>query len=144
VEEGHLRWDSLGEYLATAVAFERLGQTTGNEKAVMLGNCLNKAVDRVLTNTKGPSRRVKEIDNRATNFYIALYWAEYLAEVDAAYKPLFEALSSARSQIVAEFKECQGDPVDLGGYYCFDPVKAKAAMNPSSTLSAIIDNIEAV
>eukprot|EP00561_Arcocellulus_cornucervis_P013549 CAMPEP_0185799880 /NCGR_PEP_ID=MMETSP1322-20130828/566_1 /TAXON_ID=265543 /ORGANISM="Minutocellus polymorphus, Strain RCC2270" /LENGTH=830 /DNA_ID=CAMNT_0028495483 /DNA_START=96 /DNA_END=2588 /DNA_ORIENTATION=- len=138
VEEGHLRWDSLGEYLATAVAFETLGRTSGNPKATMLGECLNKAVGRILDNRKSPSRRVKEIDNRATNYYVALYWAEYLAEQDPGYKPLFEQLSKNRSQIVEEFKACQGDPVDLGGYYIFDHEKAHAAMNPSSTLSKIL------
>mmetsp|Transcript_17167 Transcript_17167/g.23578 ORF Transcript_17167/g.23578 Transcript_17167/m.23578 type:complete len:808 (-) Transcript_17167:85-2508(-) len=141
VEEGHLRWDSLGEYLATAVAFEQLGATSGNEKAKLLGDCLNKAVGRVLNNRKSPSRRVNEIDNRATNYYIALYWAEYLAEEDDAYKPIFDKLSSARSQIVSEFKECQGEPVDLGGYYLFEPDKAMSAMNPSSTLNEIINSI---
>ena len=133
-----MRWDSLGEYLATAVAFETLGRTSGNSKATMLGECLNKAVGRILDNRKSPSRRVKEIDNRATNYYVALYWAEYLAEQDPSYKPLFEQLSKNRSQIVEEFKACQGDPVDLGGYYIFDHEKAHAAMNPSSTLSKIL------
>ena len=138
VEEGHLRWDSLGEYLATAVAFKQLGKTSNNSKAEALGDCLNKAVGRILNNRKSPSRRVKEIDNRATNFYVALYWAEYLAEVDPAYKPIFEDLSTNRSKIVEEFKQCQGDPVDLGGYYMFDFVKAHESMNPSPTLSNIL------
>jgi isocitrate dehydrogenase len=78
VEEGHLRWDSLGEYLATAVGFEALGESTGSDQAKVLGEALNKAVGRVLDNRKSPSRKVNEIDNRATNFYIALYWAEYV------------------------------------------------------------------
>merc|ERR1712150_440060 len=133
VEEGHLRWDSLGEYLATAVAFTQLGDS-GNEKAKMLGECLDKAVGRILKNRKSPSRRVKEIDNRATNYYIALYWAEYLAEQDDAYKPIFEKLSSERPKIVEEFKECQGEAVDIGGYYLFDHSKVNDAMNPSKTL----------
>jgi|UniRef100_A0A7S2XMX6 isocitrate dehydrogenase len=141
VQEGHLRWDSLGEYLATAVAFEQLGETSGNEKAKMLGECLNKAVGRILNNRKSPSRRVKEIDNRATNFYVTLYWAEYLAEQDPTYQPIFDKLSAARSQIVEEFKTSQGDPVDLGGYYLFDFEKAKKSMTPSPTLNAIIDNV---
>lgn len=139
VKEGHLRWDSLGEYLATAVAFSQLGQTSGNSKATLLGDCLNKAVGRILTNRKGPSRRVNEIDNRATNYYIALYWAEYLAEEDAAFKPLFEKLSGNRSKIVEEFKACQGDPVDLGGYYKFDYKHASESMRPSPTLNSILD-----
>jgi len=140
VEEGHLRWDSLGEYLATAVAFEHLGTTTGNDRAILLAKALNQAVGRILTNRKGPSRRVKEIDNRGTNFYVALYWAEFLAAEDPAFQPIFDQLSSNRSKIVDEFKECQGDPVDLGGYYMFDKDKAKRAMTPSPTLNAILEN----
>lgn len=140
MQEGHLRWDSLGEYLATAVAFTQLGETSGNPKATLLGECLNKAVGRILTNRKSPSRRVNEIDNRATNYYVALYWAEYLAEVDPAYKPLFDELSGKRSQIVDEFKSCQGDPVDCGGYYLFDYEHTSASMRPSKTLNSILDN----
>jgi len=138
VEQSHLRWDSLGEYLATAVAFETLGTDTGNEKSVQLGKCLTKAVARLLDNRKSPSRRVNEIDNRATNFYIALYWSEYLAEEDPAYKEMYDQLSSARSDIVAEFQQSQGDAVDLGGYYLFDYEKTKRAMNPSKTLNSIL------
>merc|ERR1712194_879105 len=141
VEEGHLRWDSLGEYLALAVAFEQLGSTTDNAKAVLLGQCLNKAVGRILDNTKSPSRKVNQIDNRATNFYVALYWADFLAQEDPAYKPMFDALSNARTQIVEEFKECQGDPVELGGYYLVDPAKVHKAMNPSKTLNKILASI---
>jgi len=138
VEEGHLRWDSLGEYLATAEALSQLGKTSGNDKATVLGDCLNKAVGRILDNRKSPSRRVNEIDNRATNFYVALYWAEYLAEKDASFKPVFDQLSNGRSKIVEEFQQCQGDPVDLAGYYMFDFKNASNAMNPSKTLNEII------
>ena len=138
VAEGHLRWDSLGEYLAMAVAFERLGETTGNEKAKMLGDTLNQAVARVLDHRKSPSRIVNQIDNRATNFYVCLYWADFLHQHDPAYTPIFEKLTDARSAIIAEFKKCQGSPVDLGGYYLFDADKARAAMNPSPTLNAIL------
>jgi len=140
VEEGHLRWDSLGEYLATAVAFEHLGKISENEKATLLADALTKAVGRILTNRKSPSRRVKEIDNRATNFYVALYWAEYLAAEDPAFQPIFDKLSNNRSQIVEEFKASQGEPVDLGGYYLFDHDKTKHAMLPSATLNEIIDS----
>lgn len=139
VKEGHLRWDSLGEYLATAVAFEQLGKTEGNPKATLLGECLNKAVGRLLENRKSPSRRVNEIDNRGTNFYVALYWAEYLSKEDPAFIPLFEQLSSNRAQIVSEFKDCQGHPVDLGGYYRFDYQKAANAMRPSPTLNKVLE-----
>jgi len=141
IKEGHLRWDSLGEYLALAVAFEQLGSTTDNKKAVLLGECLNKAVGRVLDNRKSPSRKVNQIDNRATNFYIALYWADFLAQEDPAYKPMFDALSNNRAKIVEEFTECQGDPVDLGGYYLVDPEKVGKAMNPSKTLNNILSSI---
>jgi len=141
VKEGHLRWDSLGEYLALAVAFEQLGSTTDNPKAVLLGECLNKAVGRILDNRKSPARKVNQIDNRATNFYIALYWADFLAQEDPTYTPMFEALSNARSQIVEELKGSQGDPVDLGGYYLVDPVKVGKAMNPSKTLNKILASI---
>jgi len=138
VEEGHLRWDSLGEYLATAVAFTQLGENTGNERARMLGECLNMAVGRLLKNRKSPSRRVKEIDNRATNYYVALYWSEYLAERDDVYKPIFEKLAAERSTIVEEFKKCQGEAIDIGGYYLFDFDKVSNAMKPSPTLSEIL------
>jgi len=141
VEVGHLRWDSLGEYLATAEALQHLGTNTKNDKCTMLGDCLNKAVGRILKNRKSPTRRVNEIDNRATNFYVTLYWAEYLAEKDDKFKPVFEQLSDARAQIVSEFTGCQGTAVDLGGYYLFDADKANKAMNPSPTLTSILDSI---
>merc|ERR1711983_171035 len=142
VEVGHLRWDSLGEYLATAEALQNLGIVTNNEKCTMLGDSLNKAVGRILKNRKSPSRRVNEIDNRATNFYVTLYWAEYLAELDPEnFKPVFDKLSDARAQIVSEFTGCQGTAVDLGGYYLFDAEKANKAMNPSPTLISILDSI---
>lgn len=139
VEEGHLRWDSLGEYLATAVAFTQLGETEGNPKAVLLGDCLNKAVGRILTNRKSPSRRVNEIDNRATNYYVALYWAEYLAQEDASFQPLYDQLSANRGQIVEEFKACQGDAIDLGGYYLPTYENTAKAMRPSETLNKILE-----
>jgi len=141
VEEGHLRWDSLGEYLALAVAFEQLGATTDNAKAILLGECLNKAVGRILTNRKSPSRKVNQIDNRATNFYVALYWADFLAQEDPIYKPMFDALTNSRAKIVDEFKECQGNAVELGGYYLVDPEKVGKAMNPSPTLNKILASI---
>lgn len=135
MKEGHLRWDSLGEYLALAVAFERLADIARNSKARTLGDCLNKAVGRILTNRKSPSRAVNQIDNRATTYYVALYWADFLKDQDEQYKPLFEKLSSGRPQIVEEFKQSQGHSVDLGGYYLFDPKKTRRAMNPSETLN---------
>lgn len=138
IEEGHLRWDSLGEYLAIAAAYEGLTVTAGNPKAKILGECLNQAVGRILNNRKSPSRIVNQIDNRATNFYVALYWADFLHQEDPTYTPLFEALSENRSKIVEEFKHSQGKPVDLGGYYLFDAKNTTAAMNPSATLNGIL------
>lgn len=138
VKEGHLRWDSLGEYLALAVCFERLAEIADNPKAKLLGDCLNKAVGRLLDNRKSPTRLVNQIDNRATNFYVALYWADFLSQEDESYKPVFDALTENRAKIVDEFKNCQGDAVDLGGYYLFDSDKARAAMNPSPTLNSIL------
>jgi len=140
VEEGHLRWDSLGEYLAMAVAFTSLAERTGNQKVQILGDSLNAAVGRILNNRKSPSRTVNQIDNRATNYYVALYWADCLQQKDATYKPVFDALSENRSKIVEEFSKCQGDPVDLGGYYMFDVKKTADAMNPSPTLNKIMNS----
>lgn len=140
VKEGHLRWDSLGEYLALAVALEGLADTAGNPKAKILGDCLNKAVGRILTNRKSPSRVVNQIDNRATNFYVSLYWADFLQQEDPSYKAIFESLTENRGKIVEEFSQCQGTAVDLGGYYLFDPAKTKAAMNPSPTLNKILSS----
>ncbi|GKY97323.1 hypothetical protein MPSEU_000690700 [Mayamaea pseudoterrestris] len=136
-KEGHLRWDSLGEYLAMAVAYEGLADR--DPKAKMLGDCLNKAVGRILDNRKSPSRAVNQIDNRATNYYVALYWAEYLSQVDEAFVSIYHSLAENRAKIVEEFKACQGAPVDLGGYYLFDSQLAHKAMNPSPTLNAILD-----
>merc|ERR1711935_1285585 len=110
-------------------------------KHVLLGQCLNKAVGRILDNRKGPSRKVNQIDNRATNFYVALYWADFLSQEDSSYKPMFDALSNGRAQIVEEFKQCQGEPVKLGGYYLVEPSRARKAMNPSPTLNKILESV---
>jgi len=107
----------------------------------MLGRCLNSAVDRVLNNRRSPSRVVNEIDNRATSFYIMLYWAELLAEEDEKYKPIFDALTNARADIVNEFQNAQGSPADLGGYYQFDFEKTNSAMNVSTNLNKILDSL---
>jgi isocitrate dehydrogenase len=140
VNEGHLRWDSLGEYLALAVSFEHLGQTQGNKKALQLGEALNKAIEHLLENRKSPSRRVNELDNRASNFYLALYWANFMAEVDPDFVDLAQKLQNARPQIVAELKMCQGKQQDIGGYYQFDEAKVANAMRPSPTFNKIIEN----
>lgn len=140
LKEGHLRWDSLGEYLAIAVSFEHLAETTGNKKALLLGKSLNQAIERLLENRKSPGRKVNQLDNRASNFYIALYWAEFMAAQDPAFSELATRLKDARSTIVGELKVCQGKAMDVGGYYKFDKQKVEAAMRPSPTFNAIIDS----
>jgi isocitrate dehydrogenase len=140
VKEGHLRWDSLGEYLAMAVSLEHMSESTGNARAKLLGDNLNRAIGRLLDNNKSPSRKVGELDNRASNFYLGLYWAEFMAETDPAYKELAESLKANRSKIVGELAACQGVKQDIGGYFKLDDAKAEKAMRPSSTLNAILDN----
>lgn len=140
VKEGHLRWDSLGEYLAMAVSLEHMSESTGNARAKLLGDNLNRAIGRLLDNNKSPSRKVGELDNRASNFYLGLYWAEFMAETDPAYKELAESFKANRSKIVGELAACQGVKQDIGGYFKLDEAKAEKAMRPSSTLNAILDN----
>jgi isocitrate dehydrogenase len=139
LKEGHLRWDSLGEYLAIAVSFEHLGETTGNKKALLLGKSLNKAIERLLENRKSPGRRVNQLDNRASTFYIALYWAEFMAIEDETFSKIAIELKDNRTQIVTELKLCQGKAVDVGGYYQFDEKKVNTAMRPSPTFNKILD-----
>mmetsp|Transcript_46968 Transcript_46968/g.130832 ORF Transcript_46968/g.130832 Transcript_46968/m.130832 type:complete len:762 (+) Transcript_46968:59-2344(+) len=139
LREGHLRWDSLGEYLATAVSLEHLGESTNNARATMLGNTLNQAIERLLENRKSPQRKVMQLDNRASNFYLALYWAEAMAQKDPSFQDLATALKENRAKIVEEHKGCQGKPCDVGGYYQFDEAKAYAALRPAPTFNAIID-----
>jgi isocitrate dehydrogenase len=143
-KEGHLRWDSLGEFLALAASLEHLSQTIENPKAMVLAETLDEAIGQFLDSNKSPSRRVGELDNRGSHFYLAMYWAQALAKqtVDAELKNHFTALAAAltenEAKIVAELNDAQGTAVDLGGYYRLDAVKASAAMRPSVTLNAII------
>lgn len=139
VKEGHLRWDSLGEYLAVAVSLEHLGVTSNNKRAIVLSKALNQAIERLLENRKSPGRKVNQLDNRASNFYIALYWAEFMAEVDPEFKVLASQLKEHRKEVVEELKACQGKPVDVGGYYKFDSAKASVAMRPSPTFNKILE-----
>lgn len=139
LKEGHLRWDSLGEYLATAIGFQELGDRTDNEKSKLLGQTLMDAVGRWLDNNKTPGRKVKQIDNRGSNFYVALYWAQELAAKDASWAPLAKALEDNEEQIVKDLLECQGPPCDVGGYYKTDPVKAEIAMRPSKIFNDLMD-----
>lgn len=138
---GHLRWNSLGEYQAFAEALCTLGNRTNQAKLTMLGDCLYKAIGVVLEKHEMPERRVHDIDNRDTNYHVALHWAEFLAKEDASYKNLFKSLADNEEKILAEIKASQGPPAELGGYYLFDYAKAKEAMNPSATLNAILDSI---
>jgi len=142
VKCSHLRWNSLGEYQAVAEAFVRLGRKVGNDGAVRLGKCLFKAVGLVLERHELPERRVHEPDNRDANFFLALHWAQFLAEEDDAFGPIFHTLDAAKDEIAKEIATSQGKEVDLGGYYFFDYDKANRAMNPSETLNEILGTIE--
>jgi isocitrate dehydrogenase len=141
LEEGHLRWDSLGEFLALAVSLEDLGTKTGDSKALVLAETLNAATGKFLDNDKSPSRSVNELDNRGSHFYLALYWAEALAaqtkdvELQRQFAPLAKLLAENETQIVDELNAAQGSPVDIGGYYHPDAKKTEAAMLPSATLN---------
>jgi isocitrate dehydrogenase len=147
VKEGHLRWDSLGEYLALAVALEDLGRKTDNANALILAQALNWANSQYLENAKSPSRKVNELDNRGSHFYIAKYWAQALAEQDknpalkAHFEPVAQQLAENEEKILAELLEAQGSPVDIGGYYHSNEAKTRNAMRPSPTLNKIIDAV---
>jgi isocitrate dehydrogenase len=141
VKENHLRWDSLGEFLALAVSFEHLGETTGNARAKILADTLDRATATFLMENKSPSRRAGEIDNRGSHFYLALYWAQELAaqtddaELAAAFAELAGSLASQEETITRELLAVQGSPADVGGYYRPDPEKAAAVMRPSQTFN---------
>lgn len=144
VEEGHLRWDSLGEFLALAVSIEDLAGKTGNTKANTLAKALNKANGQFLSNNKSPSRRVNELDNRGSHFYLAMYWAQALAEqtedlqLASLFTPLADQLTANEGAIIAELNSAQGSPVELGGYFHADPEKVAQAMRPSATFNAAL------
>jgi len=145
LEENHLRWDSLGEFLALAVSIEELGIKHGNDRATLLATTLDAATGRLLDNDKSPSRKVGQLDNRGSHFYLSLYWAEELAsqsadtELAAQFKPLFEKLSENEERIVQELNEVQGQPVDIGGYFYADLAACESIMRPSKTFNSIID-----
>ena len=140
-KEDHLRWDSLGEFLALAVSLEFLAEKTGNSKAKVLADALDRATGAVLEEGRSPARKVGQLDNRGSHFYLALYWAQELARqteddaLAAAFTPLAESLAAHESAIVEELAAVQGNPVDIGGYYRPDDAKASAAMRPSSTFN---------
>jgi isocitrate dehydrogenase len=144
-KEGHLRWDSLGEFLATAASFEHLAEVNDNPKAQILADTLDQATSKLLTEGKSPSRKVNELDNRGSHFYLAMYWAEAIAAQDqdqglkSKFASLFEQLKRCEDQIVTELKAAQGAAVDIDGYYSPSEEKADSAMRPSATFNAIID-----
>jgi isocitrate dehydrogenase len=144
VRENHLRWDSLGEFLALAVSFEHLAQTTDNARAQILADTLDRATGRFLNENKSPSRKVGEIDNRGSHFYLALFWAEELAsqsedpELAAAYDEVATSLRESEAAVNDELLGVQGSPVDIGGYYRPDDALADAVMRPSKVLNDIV------
>ncbi len=149
VEENHLRWDSLGEFLALAVSLEDLGIKTGNEKAKILAKTLDDATGKLLDNNKGPSPKTGQLDNRGSQYYLAMYWAQELATqsqdkaLQAHFTPLAKALADSEQKITEEFKAVQGKPVDIGGYYMVDVQKMTAVMRPSATFNAVLQGAKA-
>jgi isocitrate dehydrogenase len=144
VEENHLRWDSLGEFLALGASFEDLGNKTGNKRATLLATTLDAAIGKLLENNKGPSRKTGELDNRGSQFYLAMYWAQELAaqsedpELAERFAALADELTKNEDAIVAELSEAQGNSVDIGGYYYPDREKTTSVMRPSKTLNAAL------
>ncbi|GMV03962.1 MAG: isocitrate dehydrogenase, NADP-dependent [Gemmatimonadota bacterium] len=146
-KEGHLRWDSLGEYMALGASLQHLGERFGNEGALVLGDALDAAVGEYLNNARSPERDVHQLDNRGSTFYLTLYWARALAAqtADAAlagrFEPVAAALAENEDTILAELNGAQGAPQDIGGYYMPDAKKADAALRPSATLNAIVEGV---
>ena len=144
VEENHLRWDSLGEFLALGACLEDIGNKMDSERAKVMGKTLDSAIGKLLENDKGPSRKTGELDNRGSQFYLAMYWAQELAEqtddkeLAEHFAALAEALSTNEEVIVAELNEAQGEEVDIGGYYYPDADKTTAVMRPSKTLNDVL------
>ncbi|MCF8715782.1 NADP-dependent isocitrate dehydrogenase [Joostella atrarenae] len=144
LEEGHLRWDSLGEFLALAVSLEHYGNVNNNSKAIVLANTLDEATGKFLELDKSPSRKVGEIDTRGSHFYLGMYWAEALAkqsqdtELKEVFTPIATALTEKEAEIVKELSDAQGQPVNIGGYYLPNVDKTKQAMQPSETFNSIL------
>lgn len=147
LKEGHIRWDSLGEYCALVPSLELVAKNFDNAKAAVLAETLDEAIGKYLENQKLPSRKVKEIDNRGSSFWLSVYWAQALAAQDkdadlkARFTPVAQQLTDNAAKIDQELIDCQGEAVDVGGYFRPDPAKAAAAMRPSATYNAIIDSI---
>ena len=148
VEEGHLRWDSLGEFLALAASLEHLGQTYNNARALVLSETLDEATSKFLDENKSPSRKVNEIDNRGSHFYLALYWAEALAnqskdnELKMVFGEVAKHLSESEGKINEELLAAQGRAVNIDGYYMPNEEKVSNAMRPSATLNSILNKIK--
>jgi len=149
VEENHLRWDSLGEFLALAVSLEELGIKSGNARAKVLAKTLDAATGKLLDNAKSPSPKTGQLDNRGSQFYLAMYWAQELAaqtadaELAKTFAPLAKTLTENEKTIIGELSDVQGKPVDIGGYYKPDTAKLEAIMRPSKTLNAALDSVKA-
>ncbi|TWU55053.1 NADP-dependent isocitrate dehydrogenase [Rubripirellula reticaptiva] len=147
IGEGHLRWDSLGEFLAIAVSLEDLAAKTGNADIGVLAATLNEATSKLLDENKSPGRKVGELDNRGSHFYLAMYWAQALAaqstspSLKGAFAELAQQLAENETKILGELSAAQGNPVDIGGYYMAEPAKVQAAMRPSATFNALIDSL---
>jgi len=147
LEEGYLRWDSLGEFLALGASLEYIGQTLNNSKAIVLAETLDAATEKFLANDKSPSRKVGEIDNRGSHFYLAMYWAEALgkqdkdAELKAIFAPIAAEFFANETKINAELIGSQGKPQNIGGYYQPNPELTSKAMRPSETFNAILAKI---
>ncbi|MGH8142605.1 MAG: NADP-dependent isocitrate dehydrogenase [Steroidobacteraceae bacterium] len=148
LEEGHLRWDSLGEFLALQVSIEDLARKSGNSRALCLARALDAANGEVLENDRSPSRKVGALDNRGSHFYLALYWAQALAAqsedsvLQARFRPVAAQLAGAQARIIDELNAAQGAPVDIGGYYHPDAAKCAIAMRPSATFNAILKTLD--
>jgi isocitrate dehydrogenase len=149
VEENHLRWDSLGEFLALAVSLEDLGLKTGNEKAKILAKTLDAATGKLLDNNKGPSPKTGQLDNRGSQYYLSMYWAQELAaqtqdpELQSHFAALAQSLAENEQKITDEFKAVQGKPADIGGYFLADKQKVNDIMRPSATFNAIFAEVSA-
>jgi isocitrate dehydrogenase len=145
VKEGYLRWDSLGEFSALAASLEHLGTTFKNDKALVLADTLDQAIAKFLDNNKSPARKVGQIDNRGSHFYLAMYWAEALAaqtkdaELQSKFAKVAKQLQENEARINEELLGAQGKPVDMGGYYHPDQTKVAKAMRPSAALNSIVD-----
>ena len=147
LKEGHLRWDSLGEYCALVPSFELIAEKTGNAKATVLAECLDGAIGKYLENEKSPSRKVNEPDNRTSTFYLSMYWAQELASQDkdadlqSVFKPVAAKLADNEEAIAKDMLDVQGEPVDIGGYYFSDPELTEKQMRPSKVFNEIINGI---